>query len=387
MRKDAEPAPAPTAWAPPKPAFDGSRPVGVGPNGPLSKAEQAALPGWGEAPAICLVHPQMGENIGATARAMANFGFSELILVKPRDVWPSPRAWALASGAEWPLESAQVVETAEEALAEKTFVIATTGTPRQLDKPLIGPREAVARMREALRAGEKPVILFGSERSGLDNDLIIGADLLVTFPVDGRFPSLNLAQSVACFCYEWASGSEADGPPPGWTIEEKPTAPRAAFESFFEHWVADLDETRFFWPEDRKGTMVETMRNAFVRGRFTMNEISLIRGALRSLAGGPRRRALETDAAVQRAKLEAWVKARRDCDQLGCLELQTETAKIGAGPIEADYVRSVFDADDGVVIVRDGLGQLGAWMVKLSQGRIKAATYQAFAASYKADAT
>jgi hypothetical protein len=90
---------------------------------------------------------------------------------------------------------------------------------------------------------------------------------------------------------------------------------------------------------------------------------------------------------VQRAKLEAWVKARRDCDQLGCLELQTETAKIGAGPIEADYVRSVFDADDGVVIVRDGLGQLGAWMVRLSQGRIKAATYQAFAASYKADAT
>ena len=387
MRKDAEPAPAPTAWAPPKPVFDGSRPVGVGPNGPLSKAEQAALPGWGEAPAICLVHPQMGENIGATARAMANFGFSELILVKPRDVWPNPKAWALASGAEWPLESAQVVETAEEALAEKTFVIATTGTPRQLDKPLIGPREAVARMREAMRAGEKPVILFGSERSGLDNDLIIGADLLVTFPVDGRFPSLNLAQSVACFCYEWASGSEADGAPPGWTIEEKPTAPRAAFESFFEHWVADLDETRFFWPEDRKGTMVETMRNAFVRGRFTMNEISLIRGALRSLAGGPRRRALETDAAVQRAKLEAWVKARREGNQPVCLDLQTETAKIGSGPVEAHYVRSVFDADDGVVIVRDGLGQLGAWMIKLSQGRIKAATYQAFAATEKVGAS
>jgi tRNA/rRNA methyltransferase len=282
------------------------------------------------------------------------------------------------------LESAQLVETAEEALAEKTFVIATTGTPRQLDKPLIGPREAVARMREAMRAGEKPVILFGSERSGLDNDLIIGADLLVTFPVDGRFPSLNLAQSVACFCYEWASGSEASGPPPGWTIEEKPTAPRAAFESFFGHWVADLDETRFFWPEDRKGTMVETMRNAFVRGRFTMNEISLIRGALRSLAGGPRRRALETDAAMQRARLAAWVKARRGDDQASLIDLQTETAKIGPGPIETDYIRSVFDADDGVVIVRNGLGQLGAWMVKLRHGRIQAATYQAFSTPDKA---
>ncbi len=380
MRKDGEPAPTTTVWAPPKPTFDGSRPVGVGPNGPLSKAEQAALPGWGEAPAICLVHPQMGENIGATARAMANFGFSELILVKPRDVWPNPKAWALASGAEWPLESAQVVETAHEALAEKTFVIATTGTPRQLDKPLIGPREAVSRMREAMLAGEKPVILFGSERSGLDNDLIIGADLLVTFPVDGRFPSLNLAQSVACFCYEWASGSEANGPPPGWTIEEKPTAPRAAFESFFEHWVADLEETRFFWPEDRKSTMVETMRNAFVRGRFTMNEISLIRGALRSLAGGPRRRALETDAAAQRAKLEAWVKARGEKDQAACLYLEAEAAKIGPGPFQSDCVMCVFDADDGVVLVRDPDGQLGAWIVKLHHGRIQAATYQAFAA-------
>jgi hypothetical protein len=104
------------------------------------------------------------------------------------------------------------------------------------------------------------------------------------------------------------------------------------------------------------------------------------------LAGGPRRRALETDAAVQRAKLEAWIKARREGDQLGCLDLQTETAKIGPGPVETDYVRSVFDADDGVVIVCDGLGQLGAWMVKLSQGRIKAATYQAFAATEKANA-
>jgi hypothetical protein len=105
------------------------------------------------------------------------------------------------------------------------------------------------------------------------------------------------------------------------------------------------------------------------------------------LAGGPRRRALETDAAVQRAKLEAWVKARREGNQPVCLDLQTETAKIGSGPVDAVCVRSVFDADDGVVIVRDRLGQLGAWMVKLSQGRIKAATYQAFAGTEKAEAT
>jgi tRNA/rRNA methyltransferase len=290
-------------WMPPR-RVQG---VGVGTNGPLSKAEQAALPGWGAAPAICLVQPQMGENIGATARAMANFGFSELILVEPRDVWPNPKAWALASGAEWPLENARVVASAAEAVAEKTLVIATTGTPRQLDKPLIGPREAVARIRAAMANGEQPVILFGSERAGLDNDLIIGADILVTYPVDGRFPSLNLAQSVACFCYEWASFSEAGGPPPGWTMAEKPAAPRAAFESFFDNLITELDNSRFFWPDDRKVTMVETLRNAFIRNRLTMGEISLIRGAIASLVAGPRRRAVESDQARARAATQAWL--------------------------------------------------------------------------------
>jgi tRNA/rRNA methyltransferase len=290
-------------WVPPV----GHRESGVGPNGPLSKVQQAALPGWGKAPAICLVQPQMGENIGATARAMANFGFSELILVAPRDVWPNPKAWALASGAEWPLENARVVETTAEAITEKTLVIATTGTPRQLDKPLIGPREAVARIRAAMANGEQPVILFGSERAGLDNELIINADILVTYPVDGRFPSLNLAQSVACFCYEWASFSEASGPPPGWTMEEKPAAPRGAFESFFDNLITELDDSRFFWPDDRKTTMVETLRNALVRGRFTMGEISLIRGAVRSLVEGPRRRAMESDALRAQDIAQAWL--------------------------------------------------------------------------------
>jgi tRNA/rRNA methyltransferase len=295
-------SPANKPWQPPK----STRPLGVGPNGPLSKAQQAALPGWGDAPAICLVEPQMGENIGAAARAMANFGFGELILVSPRDVWPNPKAWALASGAEWPLEDARVVSSAAEAVGEKTLVIATTGTPRQLDKPLIGPREAVARIRAAMAAGEKPVILFGSERAGLDNDLIINADILVTYPVDGRFPSLNLAQSVACFCYEWASFSESEGPPPGWTMAEKPAAPRAAFESFFDNLIGELDDSRFFWPDDRKGTMVETLRNALIRNRFTMGEISLIRGAIRSLVEGPRRRAMETDFERAKTLLIGW---------------------------------------------------------------------------------
>jgi tRNA/rRNA methyltransferase len=262
------------------------------------------------------------------------------------------------------LESARVVDTAAEAIAASTFVVATTGTPRQLDKPLIGPREAVARIRAAMKAGEKPVILFGSERAGLDNDLIIGADVLVTYPVDGRFPSLNLAQSVACFCYEWASFSEAEGPPPGWTMEEKPAAPRHAFESFFQHWVDELEETRFFWPEDRKGTMVETLRNAFVRGRFTMGEVSLIRGALRSLAGGPRRRAIETDAADTRAIVESFL-----------------AQQSGEQPEEAAKLVEIFGGRKRLAaLVERANGERGIWLISIDDKQISSAQFSLISA-------
>jgi tRNA/rRNA methyltransferase len=280
--------------------------------GPPSAAERAAMPLAEATPAICLVNPQMGENIGAAARAMANFGFEELILVRPRDVWPNPKAWHMASGADWPLDNARLVETPGEAVADKTLILATTGTPRNLDKPLIGPREAVARVRAAMTAGERPVVLFGCERSGLDNELIIAADLLVTFPVDGRFPSLNLGASVGLFCYEWASQREADGPPPGWDITPAPPAPRQAFDALFSHLIASLDESRFFWPADRRSSMVDALHVALLRARFPMHEISLLQGAIKSLSEGPRRRARQTDAAEAQAALEGWLAARPD---------------------------------------------------------------------------
>lgn len=280
-------------------------------HGPMSKADRAALPPQEPAPAICLVQPQMGENIGAAARAMANFGLEELILVAPRDGWPNRKAYALSSGAHWPLDNARLVASPEEAVAGKTLVLATTGTPRDLVKPLIGPRAAVSLVREAIAAGESPVVLFGTERTGLDNDQINAADVLVTYPVDGRFPSLNLAQSVAVFCYEWASGREPSGPPPGWLVPDHQPAPRAAFESLFDHLVGELDTTRFFWPDDRRATMIATLRAALTRARLSMAETSLIRGALKSLVGGARRRALEADDAAARAALEAWLAVRQ----------------------------------------------------------------------------
>lgn len=313
--------------------------------GPMSKADRAALPPQAPAPAICLVNPQMGENIGAAARAMANFGLEELILVAPRDGWPNKKAYALSSGAHWPLDRARVVETADDAVAGKTLVVATTGTPRDLVKPLIGPREAVALLKGAIQAGEQPVVLFGTERTGLDNELIVAADVLVTYPVDGRFPSLNLAQSVAVFCYEWASHREADGPPPGWVVPDHTPAPRAAFESLFGHLVEELEATRFFWPDDRRDSMIATLRTALTRARLSMAEVSLIRGGLKSLVGGPRRRATAADEAVATAALVPWLAARQlELVWLSCLGL------------------------DGVLLVRGPGGGVQAGRFTLSPG-------------------
>lgn len=279
----------------------------MGEKGPLSGAERAALPLIEATPAICLVNPQMGENIGGAARAMANFGFDQMVLVAPRQPWPNRKAQDLASGADWVLEQARLVETAAEGTAPHTLVVATTGTPRDLVTPLVGPGEAVARLRAAMAAGERPVVLFGAERSGLDNDLILGADLLVTYPVDARHPSLNLAASVAVFCYAWAAAREAAGPPPGWVEREHQPAPRAAFDSLLKTLIDELDASRFFWPDNRRQTMADTLRAALLRGRFSMAETSLLHGALRSLVEGPRRRARDTDARETEMCARAWL--------------------------------------------------------------------------------
>ncbi len=263
----------------------------------LSTKERLAVTPQKPAPAICLVNPQMGENIGAAARAMANFGLDELLLVSPRDPWPNEKAYALCSGATWPLDNAQLFETASDAMAQKTLVIATTGTPRQINKPLIGPIEAVRHIKEALAKGEKPVVLFGAERSGLDNEVINSADLLMAMPTDFRFPSLNLAQSVAVFCYAFAADCESLGAPKGWQIEKSEPAPRKYLDNFFDYFIQELDRVGFFWPEENRTNMIEVLRTPIVRARFAENEFSLFRGAIRALIEGPRRRwqSLETE--------------------------------------------------------------------------------------------
>lgn len=274
----------------------------------LSNAERAALPSAPPAPAICLVKPQMGENIGAAARAMANFGLEELLIVNPRDGWPNEKALAVSAGATWPLDNARIFQTTNDAIAEKTVVFATSGTPRQLDKPLISPQEAVEIAAKAMEIGEKPVLLFGSERFGLDQMDLVSADYIITYPTDFRFPSLNLAQSVAIFCYLWAV-RDGNKMPDGWNIEKSEIAPRKYFDNLYDFLVKELDDCGFFWPIDRRENMLETLRNPMVRARFSESEINLFRGALRVIAEGPRRRFSELQREKSAKIIEAEIKA------------------------------------------------------------------------------
>ncbi len=255
----------------------------------LSNAERAALPAPSPAPAIALINPQMGENIGAAARAMANFGLEELLIVNPRDGWPNEKAIAVSSGATWILDMAKIFQSTNEAIAEKNVVFATSGTPRQLDKPLISPQAAVKIATDALAKGQKPVVLFGSERVGLEQMDLISADYIVTYPTDFKFPSLNLAQSVAVFSYLWAV-RDGDIMPDGWKIENAEVAERKFFDNMYDFLVKELDECGFFWPIDRRENMLETLRNPLVRARFSESEINLFRGAMRVISEGPRRR-------------------------------------------------------------------------------------------------
>src|SRR5258708_1815194 len=166
------------------------------------------------APCVILKDAQLAENIGAAARVMANFGLADLRLVSPRDGWPQPKAWASASGANWPLDDAKVFDRLEAATADLSLVLATTAGPRDAALPVMSPREGAAALREAAASGQACGIVFGGERAGLESDDIALCHGVVTAPIDERFTSLNLAQTVALVAYEWRLAA-APGAPAG----------------------------------------------------------------------------------------------------------------------------------------------------------------------------
>jgi tRNA/rRNA methyltransferase len=242
--------------------------------------------GTAKHPTIILVEPQLAENIGMAARAMANFGLSELRLVAPKNGWPKKGAHSAASGATHVLEAAKLYPTARDAVADLHFVFATTARERGQMKRVFGPEAAMREARERLGAGQDVGILFGRERTGLENDEVSLADAIVTFPVDPRFSSLNLAQAVLLVSYEWhklASG----GSLPFSGDRRSPPALRDTVLSFFDYLETELDAANFY-PPDKRPTMTRNMRDIFHRLELTEQDVRTLRGAIRALVEGRR---------------------------------------------------------------------------------------------------
>ncbi len=246
-------------------------------------------------PAIVLVKPQLGENIGFAARAMGNFGLGDLRLVAPRDGWPNEKARAAAAGAAYVVESARVYATAEQAIAELNYVLATTARPREMVKPVLSPESAAYELRERSRRGELTGVMFGPERSGLDNDTITLADAILTAPVNPDFASLSLPQAVLLFGYEWLKGegaapslgraTEFDGPVgEGIAFSDARPATREELFALFEHLEAELDRTGFLHPPEKRASMVRNIRNMFHRMGATEQDVRTWRGIVAALS-------------------------------------------------------------------------------------------------------
>lgn len=235
-------------------------------------------------PAIVLVRPQLGENIGTAARAMANFGLSELRLVAPRDGWPSDSARAAASGADWVIDNARVFDNTAQAIADLTFTLATTARQRGMSKCVHGPGEAADMLALRERAGHHCGILFGGERAGLDNEDISLADAILTYPVNPAFASLNLAQAVLIMSYEWQRAAGTAGTRETFADLPEPATREEMFH-FFEHLESELETGGFLKPPEKAPVMVRNIRNLFHRAALTAQEVRTLRGMIVALTG------------------------------------------------------------------------------------------------------
>ena len=238
-------------------------------------------------PAIVLVAPQLSENIGTAARAMANFGLADLRLVTPREGWPSDKARAAASGADRVIDGVRVFATLGEAIGDLTFVYAATARPRDLAKVVAGPREAAGAMRTHLAGGGGAGVLFGRERTGLTNEEVSLADAILTLPVDPAFSSLNIAQAVLIVAYEWRLSMEGAALPFGSAIA--PQAPRAELIGMFEHFEKALDDVGFFRPPERRPHVTMALRAMLQRAGLTEQEVRTLRGMIAALERRPTR--------------------------------------------------------------------------------------------------
>ncbi|MGH1455217.1 MAG: RNA methyltransferase [Alphaproteobacteria bacterium] len=231
-------------------------------------------------PAIILCNPQMGENIGATARAMQNFGLNDLRIVNPRDGWPNEKAIKMSSGAFDTMPPPQIFEDLESAIANLHFTFATTARQRDMVKPTFTPEGAA--IESYKKANQKIGILFGAERSGLLNDEIIMAQAIINIPTNPNFSSLNLGQSVLLMAYEWSKHAKAIKQS---EAQKQNPATQKDIQGFLSRLKFDLDENNFFRSKDLKQTMIRNIENIFVRNDLTHQEVKTLHGILSALRG------------------------------------------------------------------------------------------------------
>lgn len=235
-------------------------------------------------PIVVLVEPQLGENIGAAARAMANFGLSRLRLVKPRQGWPNEKARVMAAGADRVLDAAALYDSAADAIADCTMVFAATARAHDQAKPVVGPQDAVALMALPVAAGDNVAILFGRERYGLEAEEVSLADRIVTFPVNPAFASLNLSQAVLVMAYEWFKIAGTGLP---FAMPQKsPAATKQQLRAFFENLERELDKVEFFRPPEKRATMLVNLQNIFHRMEPTRQDIQTLHGVILAIAEG-----------------------------------------------------------------------------------------------------
>ncbi|HTR16838.1 MAG TPA: RNA methyltransferase [Acetobacteraceae bacterium] len=259
------------------------------------KAFGADIGPIGNSPVVILVRPQLADNIGAVARAMANGGLFHLRLVSPRDGWPQERAWRNASGADRILDNLTLHDSVADAVADLHHVYATCPRPRHIVKPVLTARGAAADLRAVCGRDLRAGLLFGPERAGLDNEDMAQADALVRYPLNPAFMSLNLAQAVMVMAYEWWMAADQTVPRTLMTNETH-VATKGELENFLTHLVDQLDACGFLRNQQKRPGMVRNLRHLFQRGEVTEQELRTLHGVVTELALGRRLRGrLEKD--------------------------------------------------------------------------------------------
>jgi len=234
------------------------------------------------APAFVLVRPQMGENIGAAARAMLNFGLEHMRIVAPRDGWPNPAAGAMASGAGRVLDAARLSPDLADAVGDCSFVFATTARDRDMTKPVYTPEAAMALAAEKIAGGQRVAVLFGPERAGLENDDIAQSNAIISVPVNPDFASLNLAQCVLLTGYEWMR-QQSTAAPVVHAMAGTDWAQHSEIEHLAKHYEERMEAAGFFYPEHKAASMKTNLRNMWSRLPLTRADVQILHGTLRQM--------------------------------------------------------------------------------------------------------